>query len=157
MGAMYSHARMFCTLAHTSSIPWVQCIYTCKNVFYTHWYHFYSPGCDVFTCKDVLYTHSDSYVFYSHGCSVFIHARTFFTLTDTTSIPMGAVYLYMQERFLHSLIPLLCPWVQCIYTCKNVFYTRWYDLIQFGAPIFTMITEVWPRANCAVVTNNLLW
>ena len=67
-------------------------------------------------------------------CVMYLHARMFFTLTDTTSIPMGvmylharmfctlahassfpmamgAMYLYMQERFLHSLIPLLFPWV----------------------------------------------
>ena len=86
-----------------------------------------------------------SYVVYSHGCNKFLHARTSFTLADTTfipmfvmylparmlctfsgvsSIPMGAINFYMQERFLYSLIPLLfsclqcsiCllfPWVQC--------------------------------------------
>ena len=53
-------------------------------------FFFYSHGCDLFTCN-VLYTHS--YVFYSHGCNVFIHSRKFFTLSDTTSIPMGVMYL----------------------------------------------------------------
>ena len=48
---------------------------------------------------------------------MYLHARTYFTLIDTTSIPMGAMYLYMQELFLHSLIPLLFPWVQCMCTC----------------------------------------
>ena len=36
---------------------------------------------------------------------MYLHARTFFTLADTTSIPMG----------------------QCIYMCKNVLYTLSYD------------------------------
>ena len=35
---------------------------------------------------------------------MYLHARMFFTLTDTTSIPMSAMYLYMQERSVHSLI-----------------------------------------------------
>ena len=101
-----------------------------------------------------------SYVFYSHGCNKFLYERTFFTLADTTSILMFAMYwharmfctltpsyifyshgfnvrawnlfwaseakrvlwqlmillkflhaveinFYMQERFLHLLIPLL--------------------------------------------------
>ena len=63
-----------------------------------------------------------------------------------SSIPMGAMCLNMKECFLHSLVPLLLPWVrriyvdariflplvicllfpwvQCTYTCKNIFYTR---------------------------------
>ena len=40
-----------------------------------------------------------AHVFYSHGCNKFLHARTFFTLADTTSIPM--------------LVGLLFQWVQC--------------------------------------------
>ena len=102
-----------------------------------------------------------------------IHAITFFTLPDTTSIPM--------------LIHLLFPWLQCqslkpvlsqssqtgfmtvddfiaLYTRSNVFYSHgcnkflWtiFTLADTIAPIFTMITEVWPHANWAVVTNNLI-
>ena len=36
--------------------------------------------------------------------AMYLHARTFFTLAHTSFIPMGAMYLYMQERFLHLLI-----------------------------------------------------
>ena len=43
-------------------------------------------------------------------------------------VPVGAMYLHMQERSVHSLI---------------------------RPPIFTVITEVWPPANRAVVRNNL--
>ena len=67
-------------LLRSPLFSWVQCIYTCKNVFYTHWYHLCSMG--------VMY----------------LHARMFCTLAHMPSIPMGAMYLYMQERFLQSLI-----------------------------------------------------
>ena len=87
--------------------PWVQCIYTCKNIFYTGWYHFYSHGCEVFTCKNVLYTRS--YVFYSHGCNVFIHARMFFTLADMILYPLRAPIFTVITKFGHVLIE---PWSQ---------------------------------------------
>ena len=54
------------------------------------------------------------------------------TLTDTSSIPMGAINFYMKEHFLPSLL------------------IRSHTI----APILTMLTEVWPRANRAMVTNN---
>ena len=41
------------------------------------------------------------------------NARMFWTLAHKSSIPMGN--FYMQERFLHSRIRLLYPWVWCIY------------------------------------------
>ena len=104
MVTMYLHARMFCTLVHTSHIPmgakylymqehsvhsliqllYLRCnVFTCKNVLNTSSYDFYTHGCDVFTCKNVLYTHS--YNLYTCVCNVF--------------------------------------------TCKNILYTLWYDLI----------------------------
>ena len=126
-----------------------------------------------------LYT--SSYVFYSHGCkcNVFIHARTFFTVADTTSIPMGRC-IYMQECSVHSLLRFLFPWVQCqslkpvlnqcsqtgfvtiddfiaLYTSSYIFYScgcnvfiharMFFTLADTIAPIFTVITEVWPIAN----------
>ena len=51
------------------------------------------------------------------------------TLAHTSSIPMGAINFYMQEHF--------------------------FTLTDTIPPIFTVITEVWPYANRAVVTNNL--
>ena len=45
---------------------------------------------------------------------------------------MGAMYLHMQECSVHYLIP-----------------------IALKAPIFTVITEIWPCANQVMVTNNL--
>ena len=44
-----------------------------------------------------------------------LHAIMFCTLTHTSSIPMGAINFYMQEYFLHLLIPLLFPCLWCIY------------------------------------------
>ena len=51
---------------------------------------------------------------------MYLHARMFCTPVDTTSIPMGAMYL----------------------------------LIPIASTNFTVITEVWPLADRAVVTNN---
>ena len=47
-----------------------------------------------------------------------------------SSIHMGAINFYMQEHF--------------------------FTLADTIAPIFSVITKVWPRANRAVVTNNLI-
>ena len=63
VGEMYLHARMFCALAHTSSIPVCAINFYMQDVFYTRSYHFYSHVCDVFTCKNVLYTRSVSLIF----------------------------------------------------------------------------------------------
>ena len=51
-----------------------------------------------------------------------------------SSIPMGEMYLCMQE---------------CFFTLADtILYLLW-------ATIFTVITEVWPHANRAMVTNNM--
>ena len=46
---------------------------------------------------------------------IYLHARMFCTPTHTSSIPMGAINFYVQEHFLHWLIPLLFPCLRCIY------------------------------------------
>ena len=89
MFVMYLHARMFCTLA-----PFV----------------LYSHGCNVrpwnlfwgSVAKSVL--------------SQLMILLTF-TLPHTSSIPMGGINFYLQERFLHSLIPLL-------FKCLYIFYSH---------------------------------
>ena len=48
---------------------------------------------------------------------MYLHARMFCALSHASSISMGAINFYMQERFLHSVIPLLFP-------CSNVFYSH---------------------------------
>ena len=86
-----------------------------KNMFLIADFINFEDECDVFTCNNVLYTHT--YVFYSQGCDV--RAWNLFwasvaelglwqlmdllpcTLAHTSSIPMGEMYLYMQEHFLH--------------------------------------------------------
>ena len=64
--------------------------------------------------------------------SMYLHARMFCTLAHTTSIPVGAMYLHARTFCTLS---------------DTILYPLW-------APIFTVITEVWPLANQAVVTNN---
>ena len=129
-------------------------VFTCKNGLYTSWYHFYTHACNVFTCENVLYTRS--YIFYSHRCNVFIHIIMFFTLADTTSIPIDEIYLHARMfcTLAHtSSIPF--PWVQCNYTCKNVFYTHWYDLLPIVCTNFYLDNLSLAHANRAMVTNNL--
>ena len=108
---------------------------------------------------------------------MYLHARTFFTIADTTSIPIGAMYFY--ARLFWTLAYMSCiPMGAMYFTCKNILYTCSYDFYTLGcdvfhartlctfsdtilyryrlwAPVFTVITEVWPSANRAVVTNNL--
>ena len=69
------------------------------------------------------------YIFYSHLCNVRAWASVAklvlwqlmnllpCTLPHMSSIPMGAIIFYMQERFLHLLIPLL-------FKCSYVFYSH---------------------------------
>ena len=46
---------------------------------------------------------------------MYLHARMVCALAHMFSIPMGAIIFYMQECFLHSLIPFLFSCLQCIY------------------------------------------
>ena len=101
VGEMYSHARMFCALAHMSSIPrgainfymqrtiftladitsfqmlihplfpWVQC-QSLKPVLSQ------CSQTGFVTVDDFIALYIHSYVFYSHRCNKFLHARTFF-------------------------------------------------------------------------------
>ena len=109
MGAMYLHARMFCTLAHMSSIQ-----------------------------MGAMYLHARMFCTLTHMTSIpmgamYLHARTFWTLAHTTSISEGPMYLHAR-------------------TFCTLSDTTLYPL---QALIFTVITEVWPCANWAMVTNNL--
>ena len=104
----------------------------------------------------------------------YLHARTYFTLADTTSIPMCAMYLH--ARMFCTLDHMSSIPMGAMYLCmKNVLYTHSYDFYTCGCnvftcsmfctlsdtilyplqgPIFPLITEVWPHANQTVVTNN---
>ena len=92
MLVMNLHARMFCTLARTSSIPMgamselETCLEPCSQTSFV-------------TVDNFIDLYTRLHVFYSHGWNKFLHARMFFTLADTI------------------------------------------------APIFTVITKVWPCAN----------
>ena len=89
MFAMYLHARMFCTLA-----PYV----------------FYLDGCNV-RAWNLFWA---SVAKPAQWELIILLPCTF---PHTYSIPMGVINFYMQERFLHSLIPLL-------FQCSYVFYSH---------------------------------
>ena len=89
---------------------------------------------------------------------MYLHARMFCALAHTSSIPMGAMNFYLQEHFLQSLIPLLFPCLRCIYMLlfpSSMGAINFYMNKHFlHEQIFTVITEVRPRANRAMATNN---
>ena len=109
---------------------------------------------------------------------MYLHARMFYTLAHTSLIPTGAINFYMQECFLHLLIPLLfkCSYIFYSHGCNvrawNLFWASLAKLVLSNgwnkflhartfftfadtiAPIFTMLTKVLSRANRAMVTNN---
>ena len=70
--------------------PWVQCINTCKNVMYTHIYNFYIHGSNVFAGRFFTLVDTTSISI----SAMYLHARMFCTLTHTTSIPVGTMYLH---------------------------------------------------------------
>ena len=63
--------------------------------------------------------------------SMYLHARTFFTLTDTTSICMGAMYLHAR-MFCTLTHTSSIPMGAVYYTCKNILYTHSYDFYTRG-------------------------
>ena len=87
--------------------------------------------CTILIPMGLMYLHARTFFTLADATSIpmgamYLHARMFCTLTHTSSILMGAMYLYMQERF---------------FTLADMI------LYQLWAPIFTVITKVWPRAN----------
>ena len=61
------------------------------------------------------------YATFIHMGAMYLHARTFFTLADTTLYPWWRC-IYMQERSEHSLM-CFYTYGRDILTCKNVLYT----------------------------------
>ena len=61
---------------------------------------------------------------------MYLHARMFCALAHTSSIPLGAINFYMQEYFLHSLIPLL---FSCIYMQERSVHSLRMSSIPMGA------------------------
>ena len=84
---------------------------------------------------------------------MYLHARTFVTLTDTTSIPIGAMYLH--ARMFCTLAYMTFIPLGAMYFMQELSVFSDTILYRLWAPVFTVITEVWPSANRAVVTNNL--
>ena len=145
VGEMYLHARMFCVLAHTSSIPMGAINFYmqwCKDVFYTGWYHFYSHVWDVFTYKNVLYTRSVCLLFPCLQCQSLkpvlsqCSQTSFVTVDDFIALYTHLYIFYSNgcNKFLHA---------RTIFTLADTI-----------APIFTLLIEIWPHANQAMVTNN---
>ena len=95
------------------------------------------------------------YNFYTHGCNVFIHARTFCTLAHTTSIQVSVMYLH--ARMFCTLAHTTSIPVGAMYLHARTLCTLSDTILfPFRAPIFTVITKVWPCANCSVVVEARL-
>ena len=129
MGVMYLHARTFVTFADTTSIP-MGAMYLHATTFWTLTHMTSIP-------MGVIYLHARTFCTLAHTTSIpvggmYLHARTFWKLAYMTSIPVGAMYLHART-FCTLSDMILYPW--------------W-------APIFTVITDSWPHANRAMVTNN---
>ena len=92
--------------------PWVQCqslkpvLSQCSQTGFV-------------TVDDFMALYIRSYVFYSHGCNKFLHARTFFTLADTTFILMFAMYLH--ARMFCTLAPYIFYSHGCNVRAGNLF------------------------------------
>ena len=149
VGEMYLHARMFCALAHTFSIPmgavnfyiqehflhsliWLlypslRCIYQQECSAHLP-AHLLFPWVQCQSLKPVLSQCSQTgFVTVDDFIALYTHSYVFYSI--------GAKNLYMQEHFLHSLL------------------IRPHQFLPI-APILTMLTEVWPHANRAMVTKN---
>ena len=117
------------------------------------------------------------------GAVNFYMQECFFTLADVTFIPMFAMYL-PTRMFCTLTLPvcLLFPWVQCqslkpvlsqcsqtgfvtvddfipLYTRSYIIYSHGCNKFLHATTFFTLadmivLTEVWPPANRAMVTNN---
>ena len=88
-----------------SLYPWFRCIYRqeCSVRLLLPWVQCQSlkpvlsqcSQTSVLTVDDFIALYTQSYIFYFHGCIKFLHARTFFTLADTTSIQMFVCLLFL--------------------------------------------------------------
>ena len=121
VGAMYLHPRMFCPLAHMSSIPMGVRAW---NLFWAIvaklvlWKLIYCPV-HLLICLLYPWVQCQSLKPVLSQCSQtgFVTVDDFISLYTRSYIfiHMGAINFYLQERCLHSLIWLLYPWVWCIY------------------------------------------
>ena len=66
---------------------------------------------------------------------MYLHARMFCALAHMSSIPTCAINFYMQERFLHSLIPLLFPCLWCFYMQECPVQSLHMSSIPMGANV----------------------
>ena len=118
-------------------------VFTCGYVLYNHQYNLYTRGWDVFKCKNVLYTRSECLLFPWVQCQSLKPVLSqcsqtgFVTVYDFISLYTRSYIFYPHgcNKFLHA----------------RTFFT----LADTIAPIFTVLTQVWPRANWAMVTNNV--
>ena len=138
---MYLHARMFCALAHMSSIPMGAInFYMQECFFYTCPYHFCSHVCDVFTCKNVLYTGTVSLLFPWVQCQILKPVLSQCSQTGFVTVDdFIAGYTHSCVFYSHGCNKFLHP----------TFFT-----LAVIAPMFTVLTEAWPCANRAMGTNN---
>ena len=100
MGAMY-FKNVFLHLLIPLLFPWVRCIYMQECSVHSLMHLLFPWVQCIYTCKNV-FTLTDTTSIPMGG--MYLQARMFCTLAHTSSIPMCAMYLYLQECFLHSLI-----------------------------------------------------
>ena len=143
MGVMYLHARMFCTLAHRSSIPMGAI-------------NFYMQECFLHSLIWLLYAWV--WCIYMQECSVHSLKHNLFPWVQCKSLkPVLSQCIQSGFVTVDDFIAL--------YTRSYIFYSHgcnvfihartFFTLTDMITPFFTLITEVWLRANRADVTNNL--
>ena len=140
MGVMYLHARMFCTLTHTSSIP--------IGVI-----NFHMQECFLHSLIRLLYPWV--WCIYMQECSVHSLICLLFPWVQCQSLK--PVWGSVAEPVLWQLmILLLCTLAHMSSIHARTFFTLADTMLYpLWVPIFTVITEVWPHANQAVFKNNL--
>ena len=148
VGEMYLRAKMFCTLACTSSIPMDAINFYMQERFehspiqllYPSLRCIYLQECSVHLPVYLLFpwVQCQSLKPVLNQCS-----QTCFVIVDDFIALYTRSYVFYSHgcnKFLHA---------------RTFFCTRcWYDPTNFYRPIFTLLTEVWPRANRDMVTNN---
>ena len=113
-----------------------------KTFFYIRWYHFYSHVCNVFTCRNVLYTRSICLLFPWVQCQSLKPVLSQCSQTGFVTAD-DFIALYTRSYVFYS------------HGCNKFLYARtFFTLADTIAPIFTVLSEVWPHANPAMVTNN---
>ena len=115
----------------------------------------FTCGCDLYNHRYNLYTHACIYI---QECSVHLLVHLLFpwvqchclkpvlSQCSQTGFVTGDDFIALYTR---------CSYVIYSHGCNVFIHARtFFTLADTITPIFTVVTEVWPRANRAMVTNN---